>query len=82
MPTIAQVAESYWMAALASPIGIGVHATDLPRAKTQLYNARSKLKDRFPDLLNFTILTSPENPAFELYVIRSRPASASPSASA
>lgn len=62
-------ATTFWLEALASPLGVGLTVSDPGRAKTQLYTARKRLLPRFPKLEAFTIRTSPEHPAYELYLL-------------
>lgn len=66
-------ASRYWLVANAEPIGLGLIVDDPGRAKTQLYAARKKLLPQLPTLDNFTIRTSPINPAFEIWLLRTSP---------
>lgn len=65
-------AEATILAAMSAPFGVGVIASDISRAKTALYAARKRLAERGIDASALTIRTSPENPAFELYILRDR----------
>jgi hypothetical protein len=71
-PVIAQ-AEALWMQAIAAPLGIGIHVVDLVRAKAQLGNARIRLREKGVDTSAYQIRVSPENPAFELWILRTVP---------
>lgn len=63
-------AVSIWLQAANSPFGVGLIVTDPNRARHSLYRARDALSANGLDLSNYTIRTSPDNPAYELWVIR------------
>lgn len=62
-------AAALWLEAYAQPIGYKLLTTDPVRAKTLLYNTRTRLRDRFPQLASMTIRTSPTNPALEVWIM-------------
>lgn len=68
--TALDTATQYWLSAINQPIGLGLIVSDPGRAKTQLYAARKKLLPSLPSLASFSIRTSPVNPSFELYLLR------------
>jgi len=64
-------AGQFWLAALREPIGVGIVVTDPTRARRTLGDARKKLtENHIAGLDNYTIRTSPANPASELWIIR------------
>lgn len=64
-------AQDTWVAASAEPIGLGLVVSDPSRAKVQLYAARKALVAQgHTHLKNFTIRTSPDEPACHLWLIR------------
>lgn len=63
-------AKSFWRQALTQPHGLGLIVTDVRRAKQQLYAARKALEDDRLDLSNWSIRTSPLQPAAELWLMR------------
>ncbi len=65
-------ARTIWLTAANEPVGLGIVVTDIPRARNQLYRAREQLQEAGTDLSNFHIRTSPDNPACELWIIRTR----------
>lgn len=77
-----QVALQYWLAAIEQPIGLGLNVSDPAAAKRQLYAARSAADPTLRESLDqFTIRTSPRNPAGELFLVRTGPpAAANPQA--
>lgn len=69
MSSAALKAQTYWGQALATPHGLGLTVSDPARAKGQLYAARRALLPAIPKLEAYTIRTSPDNPAFELWLL-------------
>ena len=69
MPTATATAEQFWLQATAQPIGLGLTVSNPAQAKNHLYAARRALLPRIPKLAAYTIRTSPDNPAFELWLI-------------
>lgn len=56
-----------WLRAFANPPGIKLKVSDLIRAKSLLYTARTKLRD--PDLAHLELRTSPVDPKGEIWII-------------
>lgn len=60
-----------WYAALSSRRGIIIRTDDPTFARQKLYAIRKGLND--PDLDNISILTSPERPDTELWIVKKTP---------
>lgn len=74
MTAAVDIACQYWLSLVNEPIGMGLVVSDPFTAKTQLYQARRKLTEKgFLGLDQFTIRTSPVNPATELWIFRAQP---------
>lgn len=64
-------AQQTWVEASNERLGLGIVVSDPARAKIQLYNARKQMVAQGHTYLkNFTIRTSPDEPACHLWIIR------------
>lgn len=73
MSNAVNTAKAIWMAATQHPLGVGIVVTDPVRARVQLYTSRRELsRAGVEGLDNYTVRTSPLDPACQLWIIPKR----------